>query len=80
STRAGGIEAVIQENITGLLSDITDEESFCKNLLRVTEDDRLRNELSKAGTSYVLKNYSYQRLVRDMSELYHELLSKKGHV
>lgn len=80
STRVGGIEAVVQENITGLLSDITDEESFCKNLLRVTEDDQLRNELSWAGTSYVVKHYSYQRLVKDMSELYRELLSSKSHV
>ncbi|MBN8674237.1 MAG: glycosyltransferase [Chitinophagales bacterium] len=80
STRVGGIEAVVQENITGLLSDIANEESFCKNLLRVTEDDQFRYELSQAGTSFVAQHYSYQRLVRDMSELYHELLSSKSHV
>ena len=80
STRVGGIEAVVRENVTGLLSDISDEENFCKNLLRLTEDDQLRNELSRAGTSYVVEHFSYQRLVKDMSELYHELLSRKSHV
>lgn len=80
STRVGGIEAVVRENVTGLLSDISDEESFCNNLLRVTEDDQLRNELSRAGTSYVVQYFGYQRLVKDMSELYHELLSRKNHV
>ncbi len=80
STRVGGIEAVVQENITGLLSDISDTGGFCKNLLRVTEDDQLRNELSRAGISYVVQHFSYQRLVKDMSDLYHELLSRKNHV
>jgi glycosyltransferase involved in cell wall biosynthesis len=80
STRVGGIEEVITENITGLLSDINDDEGFCKNLLRLTEDDELRSQLAEGGTANVVNKYSYHRLVRDMSGLYNELLRDKKHV
>jgi len=78
STRVGGIADVVMENKTALLSDITDEEAFSKNLLQLVNDASLRNKLSNAGKEYVIKQFSYHRLVKDMSDLYHELLNKKN--
>ncbi len=75
STRVGGIQDVVQEGITALLSDSTDKDTFFKNLLQLVEDDELRKSLGKNGQSGVLEKYSYRRLVTDMSALYHQLLA-----
>jgi len=80
STRVGGIEDVVCENESGLLSDITDTAGFCRNLKQMTEDKALRKTFGEAGQKYVMEKYSYRRLVKDMSALYHELLRKKTNV
>jgi glycosyltransferase involved in cell wall biosynthesis len=77
STRVGGIADVVMENKTALLSDITDEKAFSKNLLQLVNDASLRNKFSNAGKDYVIKQFSYHRLVKDMGNLYEELLDKK---
>ncbi len=76
STRVGGIGDIMLEGKTGLLSDINDTELFCNNLLAVVEDDNLRAELGNNSREFVAEKFSYQRLVRDMSALYNDLLNK----
>ncbi len=80
ATRVGGVEDVVANGQTGILSAIEDVKGFCENLLRMVEDDALRNTMGNAGESHVMKKYSYRRLVDDMAALYNELLSKKNHV
>ncbi len=80
STRVGGIEDVVKDKETGLLSDINDTATFCENLLKMAEDKELRCKFGQAGEEYVTTRYSYRRLVTDMSGLYHELLSAKSNV
>jgi glycosyltransferase involved in cell wall biosynthesis len=77
STRVGGIADVVMENKTALLSDITDEEAFSKNLLQLVNDTSLRNKFSNAGRDFVISQFSYHRLVKDMGSLYNDLLDKK---
>jgi glycosyltransferase involved in cell wall biosynthesis len=77
STRVGGISDIVVEGETGLLSDITDDQGFSENLLTVVEDDALRQRLGSGSSEHVLQKFSYQRLVRDMSSLYNELLAGK---
>jgi glycosyltransferase involved in cell wall biosynthesis len=62
---------------TALLSDPDDTSSFCSNLLQLVEDDQLRDRLSQNSRHFVMENFSYQRLISDMSGLYYELLDKK---
>jgi glycosyltransferase involved in cell wall biosynthesis len=78
STRVGGIADIVLEGETGLLADIRDTEQFCQNLLRLVEDDSLRQTLGQNSHKHVMEKFSYQRLVSDMSQLYHELLHAKG--
>ena len=61
---------------TALLSDIGDMDAFCNNLLRLTEDDLLREELSQYGWLYVKERFHYTRLINDMRQLYWELMEK----
>lgn len=78
ATRVGGIEDVVIENETALLSDIDDTNSFLQNLLRLVEDEELREQLSKKGKDIVISKYSYQHLIKNISSLYNELLSIKN--
>jgi glycosyltransferase involved in cell wall biosynthesis len=77
STRVGGIADVVLENKTALLSDISDEASFIANFQQLVSDVSLRNQLSYAGKDFVLNKFGYRRLVKDMSELYQQLLAEK---
>jgi glycosyltransferase involved in cell wall biosynthesis len=77
STKVGGIGDIVVEGETALLSAIDDQLGFCKNLLQLVQDDELRSNLGENGAGLVLQKFSYQRLVKDMSRLYNELLFKK---
>ena len=74
STKVGGIKDVVIEGVTALLSDVHDKETFFENLCRLVEDADLRRELSTHGREHVIKRYGYQRLIKDMSGLYNDLL------
>lgn len=77
STRVGGVQDIVIEGETGLLSDINNSESFCDNLLRLVEDDTLRFRMGKNNSYHVMDRFSYHRLTRDMSHLYWNLLERK---
>ncbi len=75
STRIGGIADIVMEEETALLSDPGNLTAFSDNLLRLAADKNLRAQMSVAGKSYVMQQFSYQRLCSDMSRIYHSLLS-----
>jgi glycosyltransferase involved in cell wall biosynthesis len=78
STKVGGIENVVLENETAFLHAIDDAQGFNSSLLKLVDDELLRQQMSKKGWEFVRDNYHYTRLVRDMESLYDELLSKKN--
>jgi glycosyltransferase involved in cell wall biosynthesis len=77
STRVGGISDIVLEGETALLADILDTQTYCNHLLKVVEDDELRKRLGSNSSGHVAEKFSYQRLVKDMSALYYELLENK---
>ena len=78
STRVGGIADIVVEGESALLSGVQDMEGFNKNLLQLVEDDELRRRMGNSSHRHIMERYSYQRLVSDMTRLYHELLEKKS--
>ena len=74
STRVGGIADIVVEGETALLAGIEEADLFCEHLLKLVEDDELRKKLGDNSSSHVLQKFSYQRLVKDVSKLYYELL------
>ena len=78
STRVGGIENVVIENGTALLSDSNDINGFSDNLLKMVDDDGLRNAFSKDGWLFVKDKFHYERLVNDMKILYNQLLKENS--
>jgi len=77
STRVGGISDIVKERETALLSDVNDADAFNENLLRVVEDDQLRDCLGKKGSEHVKQKFGVERLADEMSTLYRELLARK---
>ncbi|MBS1581173.1 MAG: glycosyltransferase [Bacteroidetes bacterium] len=76
STNVGGIENVVVEGSTALLSPTDDARAFGENLLRVVEDDALRARMACAGWDHVRQRYHYTRLVQDTAALYRQLLDR----
>lgn len=77
STRVGGIQDIVREGETALLSDISDDQAFFDNLLRLVNDDQLRLKLGSGSADFVRSRFGYQRLMDEMSGLYYKLLDKK---
>ncbi|MBP6574854.1 MAG: glycosyltransferase [Flavobacteriales bacterium] len=74
STDVGGIENVVISGRTALLSASQDEAALADNLLRVVEDDHLRERMSNAGWQHVKSRYHFNRLVEDTAAMYRSLL------
>ncbi len=74
STNVGGIENIVSKNETALLSTSGDVQAFAENLLRLIEEDNLRQKLSSSSRQMVINKFSYQRLCTDMAAFYHKLL------
>jgi glycosyltransferase involved in cell wall biosynthesis len=77
STTVGGIENIVLENVTALLSPKDDVEAFTQNLLKLIEDDAYRLKMAQDGSDFVRQKFSYHRLCNDMSKLYSSLLPVK---
>lgn len=78
STKVGGIENVVLENENAFLHAIDDTQGFNSSLLKLVDNELLRQQMSKKGWEFVRDNYHYTRLVREIESLYDELLSKKN--
>lgn len=77
TTKVGGIENVVLPNETALLCESNNEIEFSAQLLRLIENDALRNQMSKKGWEHVSNTFHYTRLVDDMTRLYRNLLKDK---
>ena len=77
STRVGGIGDIVVEGKTALLADVQDASLFSDHVLQLVMNDNLRRELGSTAREHVVHHFSYQRLVKDISRLYFEILEKK---
>ena len=59
----------------GLSVESGDVEGFAAALIRLAQDNRLRNELGRHGREFVATNYAKERLINDISKLYEQLLA-----
>lgn len=78
STRVGGVEDLIVENETGLLSNSGDVEHFAVQLRKLVNNKELRQQLSEKAGSLVFSRYHVDRLVNDTRQLYQKLIAEKG--
>ena len=74
STNVGGIENVVIPGETALLSGLHESDKFYNNLLKLVENEDIRNAMSEKGWNFVCNKFHFSRLVSDTKKLYLSLL------
>jgi glycosyltransferase involved in cell wall biosynthesis len=74
STDVGGIRDIISDGNNGIIAaqDILD---FTEKLFMLASDKLLRNRIAINGEVFALNNYSYRRLIKDIEQLYKNILA-----
>lgn len=73
STAVGGVADVVVDGVTGLLAPVDDETAFADALVRMAQDDELRERLGAAAPG-VADRFGVERLVDDLELIYWDLL------
>ena len=78
STDVGGVRDVVIDGETGFIVPSKDVSAFSEKLLKLIEDEKKRLELSQNGWTFVKDKFHYKTLVKNMEQIYAELLKNKG--
>jgi glycosyltransferase involved in cell wall biosynthesis len=76
-SRVQGILDIIQDGYNGILVSPTDVCEISKGIIRVLEDDNLRESLIKNGLKFIEK-YRWENISRQYLELYEKILSQSS--
>lgn len=74
ATRVGGIQYIVEDNVTGYLVEKYNVSEISKMLLRLCENKQLRINMGIAGYKRAVNNYSEDRYVKEVQHLYLSLL------
>jgi len=77
STDVGGLANAVIPELTALLSESDDLQTFTNNLKRLIDDKSLRKSLADHGPAFANTHFGFTRLVNDMQILYNQLLMDK---
>jgi glycosyltransferase involved in cell wall biosynthesis len=77
-TRVGGNEELIEDGVTGLLVPAEDSEALSAALLRYLRNPEDTSKIARRGREFVSRNFSFDRLVCEVDELYSTLLTERG--
>ncbi|MFM7016225.1 MAG: glycosyltransferase [Bacteroidota bacterium] len=76
STNVGGIEDIVKEGETALLSPKENRDLFVKNLLEIIENEKLRERMNINSPAYAEQSFGYQKMIKNHRSLYSSLLNK----
>ena len=74
STNVGSVKEIVLDGKSGLITELTPE-SLAIAVSSLVDDDVLRKNFGSAASVHTHTNYSVDRLVKDHSRLYKELIS-----
>jgi L-malate glycosyltransferase len=77
-SRVGGNAELIKDGVTGLLVPPEDSSALSAAMLKLLRDPALARRIAESGHEFVVRNFSFERLVREVEELYSELLLRRG--
>lgn len=78
TTDVGGIRDTVMPDETALIVPPGNVSLFAEGLLKLIQDDNLRESMARKGPEFVHQRFEVKRLVNDMKEYYGELLLQKG--
>ncbi|MCZ6559321.1 MAG: glycosyltransferase [Gammaproteobacteria bacterium] len=76
ASRVGGLPEAVAEDVSGLLVDPGDVEQLSQAMLRLLDDDALRQSLGDAGPGHVAGRFSISAMVQGNLEVYKEVLNR----
>jgi glycosyltransferase involved in cell wall biosynthesis len=74
ATNVGGVSDVVEDGVTGLLVPSKQSRALAGAILRLLQDDALRETLGKRAMASVYPKYDVSRLIEDTKSLYLNLL------
>ena len=78
ATRVGGNAEIIQDGNNGLLVPAEDSAALANATLRLLRDATFSASLGQNGRDFVLREFSFARLIDKTDQLYTELLRSRG--
>jgi L-malate glycosyltransferase len=78
ASRVGGNAELVEDGVTGLLVPPEDSQALSGAFLRLLRDPALAREIAANGQRLAVENFSFERLIREVDQLYTELLQGKG--
>lgn len=76
ATQVDGAKEIIQDNKTGFLVPPRDWEKLANAIKLLLKNQKTREEFGKKGKEFVAQNFSLDRMVKDIEELYEQLISQ----
>jgi glycosyltransferase involved in cell wall biosynthesis len=76
TTNVGGIPDLVRDGYSGILVPSNSPDIFANKLLELTKNKAMRDMLAANGRNAVIQKYHYSRLIRDIEELYEQLLTQ----
>ena len=70
ATRSGAVPETVRDNQTGFLTCKNDPHSLAARILKLLNDDNLREEMGRAARAWVHENFVWDRVAEKMYECY----------
>ncbi len=74
STDVGGVRDIVDDGNTGYICPTNDLEKYANKLLKLVEEENIRQKMSQNGWSFVEDKFGYQRLIKETEKYYIEQL------
>jgi len=79
-SNAGGNIELVEDGVTGLLAPARDSVALSAAFLKLLREPLLARRIGLKGQEFVEHNFSFERLVRQVEDLYTELLQKPARI
>jgi len=79
ATAAGGIPEVMQDGITGFLTQPRDHVTMAEKLVVLLKDPALRTRMGEAALARARERFTVERMVQRTNAVYERLVSRRDH-
>jgi glycosyltransferase involved in cell wall biosynthesis len=76
ASNVGGNGELVEDGVTGFLVPPENSQALSAALLRLLRDPELSRQIASNGQRLATQNFSFERLIREVDELYTELLER----
>lgn len=77
-SRVGGNPELVEDGVTGLVVPPEDSSALSNAFLKLLYEPDLARQMGRSGREFIVRNFSFDRLVHEVDALYTELLLQAG--